>query len=218
MSPKTISATATRQLLWIVCGVALLTTLVIAVSWLASGSGGETTPAGQPPKITTTETAARPVFQPEMPAPGSQRGTQPAPQIAEEQPPVSTRAGQPSAPEQEAATPPSPSEQPSPAPVPEASPETALAETSAAPAAAASAPDHSSQTGYGVQLGAFGEEANARDLASRLKAQGYKTTLAPKGKVTRVIVTGPKTRAEAEALRDALKKKGFPQAAVVTLP
>jgi hypothetical protein len=42
--------------------------------------------------------------------------------------------------------------------------------------------------------------------------------LAPKGKVTRVIVAGPKNRAEAEALRDALKKKGFAQASVVTLP
>ena len=67
-------------------------------------------------------------------------------------------------------------------------------------------------------MGAFSEAANLKDLETRLKAQGYRVALLPKGKVTRVIVLGPKSRAEAETLLDALKRKGFPQAAVVTLP
>ncbi len=222
MSPKAASATALRQLLWIVCGVVLLTTLVITVSWLFSGGSREPA-AEQQAKMTTTETQTRPAFQPEAPVPGSQRGAPvAAPQAEAEQPPSPTLAEPESEPGQQAAGVPSRSEPPSAATGSEAvlqnSAPTETGGTTEAQAAAASPPDQASQHGYGVQLGAFGEAANARDLASRLKAQGYKAALEPKGKVTRVIVTGPKTRSEAEALRDALKKKGFPQATVVPLP
>lgn len=223
MADKTLNATALRQLLWIACGVVVLTVLVIFISWLASGSS-TTAPANQPGAITPTETVARPTFQPESPSPGSNRGVPSA--VAPANEPQSTDIPKARPPEDDGARPAQNraadkheetfggSES---ATVPEPATSAPNLQVEAEPSKPAQ-PSQTATQGFGVQLGAFSEAANVKDLETRLKAQGYRVVLAPKGKVTRVIVAGPKSRAEAEALRDALKKKGFPQASVVTLP
>ncbi len=224
MAGKTLDATALRQLLWIACGVVVLTVLVIFVSWLFPGSS-TTAPANQPVPITTTETGARQAFQPESPSPGFNRGLPSA--VAPANEPQSTDIPKAKPPEDDGARPAQENraaEQPEESPrgsVPATVPEPATSAPNQKVGAEAPKPAQPSQAaaqGFGVQLGAFSEAANVKDLETRLRAQGYRVVLAPKGKVTRVIVAGPKNRAEAEALRDALKKKGFPQASVVTLP
>ena len=94
-------------------------------------------------------------------------------------------------------------------------PRTAPAATPrAAPAAAAATGD------WTVQLGVFGEEANARRLAQRTNTFGYKAEVSSyrSGDRTlyRVRVGNAKTRGEAEATASALKAHGLNDARAVS--
>jgi cell division protein FtsN len=87
---------------------------------------------------------------------------------------------------------------PEPAPAPVSRP-AAPREKAPAPAVA-KAP---ATSGWGVQLGAFGQRANAERLQSRVRALGYQATIADAGALTRVRVNGLADRAAAQAAADA---------------
>lgn len=75
---------------------------------------------------------------------------------------------------------------------------------------------------YGVQIGAFSEENNARTLARNAQAELRQTTFIWRAEARgtplyRVVVGGHSTRKEAEKLRDRLKRDGW-NAFVVHLP
>jgi DedD protein len=86
-------------------------------------------------------------------------------------------------------------------------------------AAAATAPKPAAAVGdWTVQLGSFGEEANARRLAQRAGTFGYKpevTTTRSGGRTLYRVRVGPqRTRAEADATASALKAHGLPASVV----
>jgi len=85
----------------------------------------------------------------------------------------------------------------------DAAPEEPLAE----PAAAARPP--AAATGFSIQVGAFGAEATARQLAGELGKRGYKTYVISEGADARYKVrVGPiASRAEAERLSERLKSE-----------
>ena len=134
----------------------------------------------------------------------------------------------------EQAEPPVAVESPEPAPVVEEAPLVAAAEAArppaAAPPAAAApapvktppkpAPAAAAPSGdWIVQLGSFGDEANARRLAQRSGTFGYKADVSSYRSGSRTLYrvrVGPaKTRAEADATASALKAHGIKDASVV---
>jgi DedD protein len=106
---------------------------------------------------------------------------------------------------------------------PEPEPERA-APAAAAPAPAATppkpAPSAASGGDWTVQLGSFGEEANARRVAQRAGTFGHKAEVSPirsNGRTLyRVRVTPARSRAEADAAASALKAHGIADARVVS--
>jgi DedD protein len=141
------------------------------------------------------------------------------------------------------AAPPPPAAEPAPAaaaelpPVEDATPD-ATTEQSEAPVVAAIRPDPpraaapaatppkpaSSTAASGdwtVQLGSFGEEANARRVAQRAGTFGHKAEVSPirsNGRTLyRVRVTPARSRAEADAAASALKAHGIADARVVSV-
>jgi DedD protein len=92
-------------------------------------------------------------------------------------------------------------------------------ESAPTPSAASSAPTRSaavasSQSGWFVQLGSFGEEENARRLAQRVSTFGYRadiTTHRASGRVMYRVRVGPEgSRGRAQAAASALTAHGFP--------
>lgn len=122
----------------------------------------------------------------------------------------------------EAASEPAPAEPPSaaatapPAPEPEPEPEATAATAEPAPAEPAAedtADGEAAATRWYVQLGAFGDRANADRLAARVETYGYDARVSgfPAGApaVHRVRVGPEPTRARAEAIASALSAHGF---------
>lgn len=99
-----------------------------------------------------------------------------------------------------AATPPVPE----PAPAPTTRP-TAPAEKKPTPPAA-KAPAAPASADWGVQLGAFGQRANAERLQSRVRALGFQVGVADAGGLTRVRVNGLADRAAAQAAADSIAR------------
>ena len=139
----------------------------------------------------------------------------PEPVVAAEPPPVDDTAALTANP---------PSEAPVVAAVrPEPQPERA-APAAAAPAPAATppkpAPAPAASGDWTVQLGSFGEEANARRVAQRAGTFGHKSEVSPirsNGRTLyRVRVTPARSRAEADAAASALKAHGLADARVVS--
>jgi len=102
-----------------------------------------------------------------------------------------------------------------PAPVPSAAPMPTPdppARSSSAPARPA-ATDASSATRWLVQLGAFGDQANAERLAARVATFGYEAEVSAfpsSGRTVYRVRVGPEdTRARAEAIASALSAHGF---------
>ena len=85
----------------------------------------------------------------------------------------------------------------------------ASAPAAPAPAAAASSPAAASGTGFAVQLGAFGNAAEANALRDRLRASGIgaftETVQTDQGVLTRVKAGPVVTRGEADQLRSRVK-------------
>ncbi len=85
--------------------------------------------------------------------------------------------------------------------------------TAPPPAAAKPAPASAADGGWAVQLGSFGEEANARRLAGRVKTYGYKADVsnyrAGGRSLYRVRVGPMAARGEADAAASALSAHGF---------
>jgi DedD protein len=97
----------------------------------------------------------------------------------------------------------------------------AVAPPAAAPAPAATPPKPAPAAGdWTVQLGSFGEEANARRVAQRAQTVGHKAEVSPirsNGRTLyRVRVTPARSRAEADAAASALKAHGIADARVVS--
>ena len=218
MSETGAGSPALRQLLWIAAGVAALTLLVVAASWLFSprpipGEAGE----GRVAAPIKEDHIQRQTFAPETPAAGSGRSpATPAPSV----PPVAAYAE----PAQEPATsmeppveepmaihpgtPPAtfrpetyaPAKHDAPAPKPEAKP--------TAPASAGR---------FGVQVGAFGEIAKAKEIAARLESNHYKATILTRDGKYKVLATGFPDRASAEKAQAALSKAGIKDPFIVPL-
>jgi DedD protein len=122
------------------------------------------------------------------------------------EPPVAEVADNGRAPEPAPATAPASAVQAPPAAPPPARPTPAAA----APETAAKA---ATTEGFMIQLGSFSEEENARRLAQRVSAYGYKpavSTFKSSGRVMWRVRIGPKpTRAQAEAEASSLSAHGF---------
>lgn len=172
-------------------------------------------PAAEEPMPMRTQTLR--LGDPELEA---QPEASPAPAAAAVAPPPASEAESPAGEDESAApsdTPavaaaaPEPTRTPPPEARAEARPATAAA-TAPKPAASAAAGD------WTVQLGSFGEEANARRLAQRASTFGYKpevTTTRSGGRTLYRVRVGPqRTRAEADAAASALKAHGLPASVV----
>ncbi|MEJ2420146.1 MAG: SPOR domain-containing protein [Acidobacteriota bacterium] len=201
MADKAPLKPGTRQLLWIIAAVVILTVLVVVFSWMTAG-GGSSAP-GMPAKGSIEEEQVnRSTFQPEQPAnrpavTGASESNSPiitppksAPSPVETAPAPSKQEPAPKA------EPPKPASKPAPAPAPKSK---------------------KVVSPFGVQVGAFANEANARVTRSRLEAKGYRVIFLSRAGKIKVVVVGPQSRQEAEKLRDTLRKKGFPHAFTVPL-
>ena len=218
-----------REILWVAAGVVCLSFLVAAASWLfsprSSGPGGSA-PGG--PAI-QEETVQQGRFQREVVSPGGA-----VPQV------TSSQEG-PAAPAQSQTAPSLPSgvekAAPSAAPAAESLPSTEapprpgqeehpLPDSSPPPQSAPSpAPGRGRQeatpppkpSGFGVQVGAFSSQANARGTVGALRASGYTAQVLEREGRFKVVVTGYASRETAEEARRSLMQKGFPNAFVVPL-
>jgi cell division septation protein DedD len=82
----------------------------------------------------------------------------------------------------------------------------------APPTAAKAAPrpatpvDATGLSGWGVQLGAFGNRANAERLRSRVQVLGYRANIIDAGTLSRVRVSGLADRSAAEAAADSIAR------------
>lgn len=92
---------------------------------------------------------------------------------------------------------------PVPEPVPAPTTRPAAPATKPTPPAA-KAPAAPATSGWGVQLGAFGQRANAERLQSRVRALGYEAGVTETGTLARVRVNGLADRAAAEAAADSI--------------
>lgn len=207
-----------RQGAWIACAVVVLTVLVVVISWMTSGAKPAKDPARSAVAPIPTAEVDRPSFAPEAPAPGHDREPLPEANPAPPSAPIEvadlgpslTPEPPPSLAVQEAA--------PAMEPPPRASatpPKTVPAPPPPKPIQAPPAPPAAS--GFGVQVGAFGAEATARDMKVRLERLGYRVALLPKGDLTRVVATGFSDRAAAQKAQEKLRTQGAPQAQVIAL-
>jgi len=203
MSDADPARPALRQLLWIAAGVAVLTLLVVAASWLFSPR--------RPPGESAGDRNAAPLveeqvqkesFAPESTSARSPRATegnlQPAPESAsgvDDLPPN----GAPSSVPLGSAPPPPPQE--SHQAVPKAPAHT--------PTRSANSESPAPTQGYAVQVGAFSEEAKAREVANRLKGLGYSASVLAKEGRYKVLAGGFADRSDAEKAQAALAKAGI---------
>jgi DedD protein len=115
------------------------------------------------------------------------------------------------------ADPPAAAAEPAVASVPREGEQPAAAAVTPAPKPAASTSPAAGD--WAVQLGSFGEEANARRLAQRAGTFGYKAEVTPysdRGRTLYRVRVGPqRTRAEADAVASALRVHGIADARVV---
>ena len=218
MSNTNSGSPALRQLLWIAAGVAALTLLVVAASWLFSprpvpGEAGE----GRVAAPIKEDHIQRQTFAPETPAAGSGRSpATPAPPV----PPDATSSD----PAQEPATSVEPAVEEPMAAHPSTPPVTFRPETSGpakrdapAPKIEARPATPASAGRFGVQVGAFGEMAKAKEIAARLESNHYKATILARDGKYKVLATGFLDRASAEKAQGALSKAGIKDPFIVPL-
>ena len=199
---------ALRQLLWIAAGVAVLTLLVVALSWLFSPrpAPGDSM-GGHGVAALKEEQVQKDTFVQETPSSGSPRMTEgqtekPAGRVPEERPAFPERAplevAKPDAPPVSLAKPEPDSKAPAPSPQPPtiSKPQTA-------------------SKGFAVQVGAFSEEAKAREVANRLKGLGYASSIVAKGGRYKVLAKGFPDRNAAERAQAALAKAGIREPFIV---
>ena len=67
-------------------------------------------------------------------------------------------------------------------------------------------PASSTASGWGVQLGAFGQTANAQRLAARVRDLGYQAGTMQAGRLTKVRVDGLANRSAAQAAADSIAR------------
>ncbi|MGA9752327.1 MAG: SPOR domain-containing protein [Acidobacteriota bacterium] len=218
-----------REILWVAAGVVCLSFLVAAASWLfspRSSSPGGSAPEGpaiqeetiQPgrfqrevvssggvvPQVTSSQEGlaapAQSQTSPSLPS-GAEKAAAPAPPPAETFPSTDAvpRPGQEEHPLPASISPP----QSAPSPEPERGGQEAT-----------SPPKPS---GFGIQVGAFSSQANARSTVGALRASGYTAEVLEREGRFKVVVTGYAKRETAEEARRSLMKKGFPNAFVVSL-
>ncbi len=207
MSDERQAAPALRQLLWIAAGVAVLTLIVVAASWLFSPRPAPGEPSfGRGQGVLPEGNVERRTFSPEHPAPGSGRAPAapaglPEQPAAELQPPAAPPQAMPeSLPEAQ--------EEPKLAPPPEAAPPPPASPKTAAKASGAA---------FGLQAGAFAEEGKAREVGRRIDGLGYKTTILHRDGKYKVIATGFPTRAAAAKAQTALSKAGLKDSFIVPM-
>jgi cell division protein FtsN len=198
MEEETTSRPRARQILWIGAGVAILTVLVLAGSWLFSPRAPNRS-AAPPATGLKEEEVQKQTFQPETPQrlPGV-----PAPSVPEPERAPLERATEPAPQEPQNAGPPQAEAAPAEPPAP------VLKEPSSRSAASGA---------FGVQVGAFASQANARDMVSRLRAAGFKSSVLQKGGKFKVVVGGFADRPSAEKTLADMRRAGFTSAFVVPL-
>lgn len=202
-----------KQLSWIAAGVAVLTLLVVAASWLFSPrptSGDAGVPRG--PAVLNEQQVQKETFSPETPG-GRPAAPATAPATAPEALPE-TQAQPPVAPAAEAPQP-APAAPPS-APKPEnPAPKDAPAAPKAEPESKGSpSPTHG---GFGVQVGAFTEQSKAKEVASRLESLHYTAAILNRDGKFKVVAKGFPDRASAEKAQEALAKAGIRDPFIVPL-
>lgn len=209
MTDGSRSPISLRQVLWVAAGVVCLTFLVVVASWLFSprtkaGNGVAGTASIQ------EGTVDKQSFTPEPPGPGRKQSlpsSAPTPSYSENgttrpEPTASGPSATPSATPSRSVSP-QPAES-TPAPPPPQTPAT-------------SERTRPSRDLYGIQVGAFSSNVNARQVQHRLQVSGYPSSILEKGNVHKVVVTGFASReAAARAMAD-LRRKGFPKAFIVPL-
>ncbi len=160
---------------------------------LRLGDAAEPAAELSPPTVSATHEEDEPPVAVESPAPATALPSEEEPVVA---------AVRPEAERSPAAAPP-----------PVATPAPVTTPPKPTPAAAAPSGD------WIVQLGSFGDEANARRLAQRSSTFGYKADVSSYRSGSRTLYrvrVGPaKTRAEADATASALKAHGIKEASVV---
>jgi cell division septation protein DedD len=211
-----------RQVLWVGAGVALLSLLVVAGSWLFSPRPDAGKPDGAPFQM-PAQSVQRDSFRSEGSSGQAQRFT-PEPGAravpsATSRPPASKTTvepldGEPSraASTQAANTVPPP---PTPAPPPVKAPAT-KPEPPKAPATAP-LPLPTSRGAYGVQVGAFSSLPNTEAAKKKLESMGYTVALVRFGDATKVIARGFSDRASAEKALEAIRAGGYAGAFVLPL-
>jgi cell division protein FtsN len=201
-----------KQLSWIAAGVAVLTLLVVAASWLFSprpsaGDGG--VPRG--PATLKEEQVQKDTFSPESPG---GRPAAPAPQATLPE----TQAERPAAPAAEVPPPvpaaPPPAETAAPKPASPAPKEVPAAPKTEPEPKSSPAPAHG---GFGVQVGAFAEQSKAKEVASRLESLHYQAAILNRDGKFKVIAKGFPDRAAAEKAQEALAKAGIRDPFIVPL-
>jgi DedD protein len=161
-------------------------------------------PAAAPPDTTPTTAATEPRAEP--------RGTEPPAEpvaVARAEPPAATKAEAEEP--QRAAAEPAPAAESARTPPPRAA--TPAPANARAPATPAPKPAAAAAGDWIVQLGSFGEEANARRLAQRASTLGYQAEVSSyrgdNRTLYRVRVGPATTRARADATASALKAHGL---------
>lgn len=209
-----------RQLLWVGAGVALLSLLVVAGSWLFSPRPEPAGPEGAPFEI-PEESARRDSFRAERPAGTAQRFT-PEPGAravppASGRPPASKTTVEPLE-DRPAQVPQAPTARPAP-PAPSAAPPSSSAPPAEAisPKAPAPAPLPVPRGAFGVQVGAFGSAPNSEAAKKKLESMGYSVALVRSGNATKVIARGFSDRASAELALQSIRAGGYPAAFVLPL-
>jgi cell division protein FtsN len=197
-----------KQLSWIAAGVAVLTLLVVAASWLFSprpSSGDAGIPRG--PATLKEEQVQKDTFSPE--SPGGRPAAAPQAALPE------TQAQRPVAPAAEVPPPATPA----PAVSPPAETAASRPEGPApkeAPAAPKTEPPPA-HGGFGVQVGAFTEQSKAKEVAGRLESLHYKAAILSRDGKFKVVAKGFPDRAAAEKAQEALAKAGIRDPFIVPL-
>jgi cell division septation protein DedD len=211
MSDADASRPALRQLLWIAAGVAVLTLLVVAVSWLFSPRRlPADTAGGRNTSPLVEEQVQKETFAPESASDMSPKLTE-----GHLQSPPGSDAGVDGVPPDEApsagpleSTPPSP---------PPGTDQGAPKFQEPYPTRAASSEPKAATRGYAVQVGAFSEEAKAREVANRLKGMGYSASVLAKEGRYKVLAKGFADRSAAEIAQASLAKAGIKDPFIVSV-
>ena len=194
---------ALRQLLWLAAGVAILTLLVVAASWLFSPRRAPDEPAANRAASPLKEEQVRKdTFAPEAASAGSSRMAESNVQKPSDRIPEQGYASREQAPSVSALS-------AAPQPLPPANPKPAPKTPGPSATPSSSSEPHALSREFAVQVGAFSEEAKAREVASRLKGLGYSASVLAKDGRYKVLAKGFSDRAEAEKAQAALAKAGI---------